>query len=104
MGNLHAVTSFEAAFFPQGETLLYPESMLFIDDGQAKPVELHCILKQGVCADNDLCAAIGQRRVGFPAGFHPQAARQPVHVDTEWCQPVTKVVAVLFGKQFCGCH
>jgi len=33
--------------------------MLFVDDGQCEVVELHRILKQGVCTDGDLNLARG---------------------------------------------
>ncbi len=98
MGYLHAVAGIEAAFFAQGQPLLHTETVLFINDGQAKPVKLYRFLKQGMGAHHDLRRAIGQGGIGFPPCLHAQTARQPMDINTQGRQPVTEVVAMLFGQ------
>ena len=74
MRYLAAVGGIKAAFFAQGQTLLHPETVLLINDGESEPVELNRLLEQGVGADDNPGAAISQCGIGFPAGFDAQAA------------------------------
>ncbi len=46
-------------FLAQGEALMHPESVLFIDDDQRQTLEHHLLLKDGVGAHHHLDAAIG---------------------------------------------
>ena len=46
----------------QALTLAHAEAVLFVDDGQGQPVELHRVLEQGVGADGDLGLARCQSR------------------------------------------
>jgi hypothetical protein len=48
------------ALVGQREPLVYTEPMLFVDNDQAKPMELHVFLKQGMRTYYQACFAAGQ--------------------------------------------
>jgi hypothetical protein len=47
------MTSGRDAFVAQGHALMNAKSMLLVYDDKAKSIELHALLKQGMCADNE---------------------------------------------------
>ncbi|MNS25715.1 hypothetical protein D3C72_576160 [compost metagenome] len=87
-------------FFAQGEALVHPEPVLFVDDHQGQALEHHLLLEDGVGAHHHLDAAVGNGGQRLLPRLALLLARQPAHLDAEGCQPVGEVDGVLFGQQF----
>jgi len=77
------------------------ESMLLINNREPEIRELNALLKQGVGADNNLRAAVGNGGELNFAAFAFQFAGQPCNTNTEGTQPRIKVEAVLLRQNFC---
>ncbi len=86
-------------FLAQGEALMHPESVLFIDDDQRQTLEHHLLLKDGVGAHHHLDAAIGDGGQRLLPRLAFLFARQPADSDAERFQPLGKVDGVLFRQQ-----
>ena len=85
---------------PQGEALVHPESVLFVDDHQGQALEHHLLLEDGVGAHHHLDAAVGNGGQRLLPRLALLLARQPAHLDAEGFQPVGEVDGVLFGQEF----
>ncbi len=83
---------------------MHAESVLFINNREPEIRELNALLKQGVGADNNLRAAVGNGGELNFAAFAFQFAGQPCNTNTEGTQPRIKVEAVLLRQNFCWCH
>ncbi len=89
-----------AGFLAQGEALVYAELVLLIDHHQAQALKSHALLKQGVGTHREGRLAGGEPRgrrcTRFP--FHPPT--EPLHTNTQGCEPRLEVESVLLGKDF----
>ena len=92
------------ALAAQRQALVHAETMLFIDDHQAKVFELHIVLKQGMGADHHFQLALKQLLQNRLALLALVATAEPADLKAERLEPLHKVVAVLLGQQFGGCH
>ena len=66
-GHHQHVGAAAAALGLQGETLVYAEAVLLVDDGEGEVAEGHVLLEQGVRADQDVDLAGGQALEQFGA-------------------------------------
>ncbi len=87
-------------FLPQGDALMHAEAVLLVDDHEREPGEVDALLEQGVRADDDLRAAVGNGRQCLAARRATLAATQPGGVYAQRPEPVAEAAPVLFGQQF----
>ena len=85
-------------FLPQRQTLMYAEAVLFVDDNQRQPVELHLFLENRVRADNHLHLTAGDSFLLRQTRFTFLLARQPAHFNAQWREPVAEVIRMLFSQ------
>ncbi len=78
--------------------------MLLVDDGEAEFFELHFALEQGVRADHQLCAAVGDALDRQSFLFAAQRAGEPRGLDAERTEQCVDLAEMLLGKDFGGRH
>ena len=87
------------SLFPQRQTLMHAEAVLFIDNHQRKAVELHLLLEDSVRADNHLHLPAGDGFLLRKARFALLFSCQPAHFNPQRREPGAEVVGVLFCQQ-----
>ncbi|MNB92028.1 hypothetical protein D3C75_391200 [compost metagenome] len=91
------------AFLPQGQTLLYAETVLFVDDHQCQVLELHFVLEQRVGADHHRRAA-GDLLQRGDAVLALELAGQPRDFNAQRLEPALEGDEVLLGENLGGRH
>jgi len=87
-------------FFLQLQALVHAEAVLFVDDDEGEAGVGDVFLKDGVGADDELRAAVGDggERGAFFGGRHFAGERGDV--DGKVCEQAADVGGMLFGEQF----
>ena len=85
-------------FFPQRQTLMHPEAVLFVDDNQCQTVELNLFLENCMGTDNHLHLTAGDGFLLRQTRFAFLLARQPAHFNAQRCEPAAEVIRMLFSQ------
>ena len=92
------------ALVPEGQSLVDPEAVLFIDDDQAKPGKDDFLLEEGVGARYEGGTSLRDLGEGRPPPGLSLFAADPDDGHTEGFKPALEGPAMLIGEEFRGAH
>ncbi len=103
-GGHHQHMRWHDVFAPQLGTLLHPETVLLVDDGQTEVLEHDVVFDEGVCAHENIDVAALQPLQNLPPLGGLGGARQEFHPHAQRGQLATDLLEMLGGQDFRGGH
>ena len=100
----HQHMGWDHVLAPKAGALGNAEPVLLVDDRQPQVAELHGILYQGVCAHQQLYAAVLQAGVDLAPLTGTRAAREQAHVDAYLGDKLAQGVKMLARQDLRGRH